>query len=301
MRISTSQFFHQGVTSMLDKQADIAKTQQQLATGERIITPSDDPLAATQVMRLDQAIDVTEQYQRNADVADARLGLEETVLAEVGDILQRVRELAVQANNDTLNADDRRTIAIEVEELQQGLMQQANTRDANGEYLFAGFQTGTEPFTTNGSGTFNFLGDQGQRVLQIGANRQVASGDSGEDIFMRVSDGAGGISSVFDTLYEFSTDLRADNPSQITLTKLDAALEQVRSSRSAVGSRMNSIENQRSVNDSFKLLLQENVSDLRDIDYAEAVSRFEQQLMALQASQQTFIKIEGLSLFNYIR
>jgi flagellar hook-associated protein 3 FlgL len=300
MRLSTSQIFQQAVTAMLNKQAELAKTQQQLATGKQILAPSDDPAAATRILDLNQVIETTSQYQRNADYAETRLSLEETVLTDVGDVLQRIRELSVRANNDTLSAGDRKAIAVEVRINLQGLIQQANSKDANDEYLFAGFKTGTEPFSDTGGGNFIYQGDQGQRSLQIGARRQVAVGDSGADVFMQVDDGAGGSGSMFDVLSDFAIDLEANNPSTITLTRLDSAIDAVLNTRASIGARMNSIEGQRNANDSFSLLLQENRSTLEDLDYAEAVSRFEQQMLALEASQQSFVKVQGLSLFNYL-
>ena len=300
MRLSTSQIFQQAVTSMLDKQAELAKTQQQLATGKQILAPSDDPAAATRILDLDQVIETTSQYQRNADYAETRLSLEETVLTDIGNVLQRIRELSVRANNDTLSAGDRKAIAVEVRINLEGLIQQANSKDANGEYLFAGFKTGTEPFSDTGGGNFVYVGDQGQRSLQIGARRQVAVGDSGADVFMQVDDGAGGTGNMFAVLNDFAVDLEANNPSTTTLTRLDSAIDSVLNTRASIGARMNSIEVQRNANDSFSLLLQENRSNLQDLDYAEAVSRFEQQMLALEASQQSFVKIQGLSLFNYL-
>ncbi len=300
MRLSTSQIFQQAVTSMLNKQAELAKTQQQLATGKQILAPSDDPAAATRILDLDQVIETTSQYQRNADYAETRLSLEETVLTDIGNVLQRIRELSVRANNDTLSAGDRKAIAVEVRINLEGLIQQANSKDANGEYLFAGFKTGTEPFSDTGGGNFVYVGDQGQRSLQIGARRQVAVGDSGADVFMQVDDGAGGTGNMFAVLNDFAVDLEANNPSTTTLTRLDSAIDSVLNTRASIGARMNSIEVQRNANDSFSLLLQENRSNLQDLDYAEAVSRFEQQMLALEASQQSFVKIQGLSLFNYL-
>jgi len=300
MRLSTSQIFQQAVTSMLNKQAELAKTQQQLATGQKLLAPSDDPAAATRILDLNQVIETTDQFQRNADFADTRLSLEETVLTDVGDILQRMRELSVRANNDTLSAGDRLAIAAEVRTNIDGLMQMANSQDANGEYLFSGFKTDTVPFSHDGSGNFTYAGDQGQRNLQIGPKRQVAVGDSGVDVFMKVSDGGGGVGSMFDALYDFMVDLEANNPSTTTLTRLDSAIDSVLNTRATIGARMNVTESQRSANDSFSLVLQENRSSLQDLDYAEAVSRFEQQILALQASQQSFVKIQGLSLFNYL-
>ncbi len=301
MRISTSQIYQQGVQTMLNKQAELAKTQQQVATGDRILAPSDDPAAATRILELNQAIDNNNQFQRNADMADARLGVEEAVLTSFNDQLQRVRELAVQANNDTLTVEDRGSIATEVTEILDSLLQLANTKDSNGEYIFAGYQTGTEPFSHDGMGNFTYAGDQGQRMLQIGSSAQVAIGDSGSDVFMRVDDGAGGTTSVFDAVYEFITDLEADAPSSTTLDRMDSAMDSVFVIRSTIGARMNTIENQRSMNDSFNLLLIDNRSALADLDFAEAIARMEQQMLALEASQRTFARIGGLSLFNYIR
>lgn len=300
MRLSTSQIFHQSVTSMLSQQTELAKTQQQLATGERLLSPSDDPDAATRILDLNHIIETTEQYQRNSDFANTRLALEETVLTDVGELLQRSRELSVQANNATMSANDRESLAFEVRANIGSLIQLSNSQDASGEYLFSGFQAETIPFVDNGLGNFSYDGDQGQRSLQIGARRSVTVGDAGNEVFMKVDDGAGGVDSMFSMLYDFATDLEANTPSATTLTRLDSALDTVLNTRASIGARLNSVENQKTANESFSALLQQNRSELEDLDYAEAVSRFEQQLIALQASQQTFVKIEGLSLFNYL-
>lgn len=300
MRISTSQLYQQGVNAMLDGQARLSKTELQLATGRRMLSPGDDPSAATRVLELDQMINTTHQYQRNADAAETRLNLEETTLEGVGDLLQRVRELAVRANNGTMSAGDRAATAVEVRLHLDGLLQLANNKDASGEPLFGGYQTGVVPFSHDGAGNFSYAGDQGQRYLQIGSTRQVATGDSGSDVFMGMADGSGGITSTFKILYDFATGLESNNPSTVTLTQIDTALDQTLSVRAQIGARMNAIDSQRGINDSFSLMMEQNRSSLEDLDYAEAVSRFEQQLLALQASQQSFVKIEGLSLFNYL-
>ncbi len=300
MRISTFQIYQQGLNSMLSQQADLAKTQEQLATGKNILTPSDDPAAATRVLELGQLIETNSQYQRNADAAETRLALADSVLSQTGDLLQRARDLAVQGNNDTLDASDRTAIAFEVRGILDELMQVANSKEASGEYLFSGYKTSTEPFTTDGAGNFTYNGDQGQRMLQIGPSRKLSSSDDGDQLFMRIDDGAGGTSDMFSVLYDFATDLEANNPSGTSISRMDSALESVLTRRASIGARLNSIDSQRAMNDSFDIELQRNRSALEDLDYAEAVSRFQRQTVALQASQQTFAKIEQLSLFNYL-
>jgi flagellar hook-associated protein 3 FlgL len=191
MRIATSQLFSSALNGMQDKWSQIGRLQQQLSRGERILTPSDDPAATARIMELSEALASTEQYQANGDMANHRLTLEETTLAGASDILQRVRELVVQGGNGTLSAQDRGFIAKEAREQLDALVQLANTQDSNGEYLFAGFQRYTSPFSRNAAGTVNFNGDLGQRSLQIGPNRQVADGDSGQDVFMAIRNGNG--------------------------------------------------------------------------------------------------------------
>ncbi len=191
MRISTSQMQQNGLGRMLEQQAKLLMTQQQIATGKRIINPSDDPAGITNVMGLQQSLKSTEQYQENIDYARARLSLEDTILGGLGDSLNRIRELAVQGNNAILTKDDRITLATEIRQQLGELLSLSNSQDANGEYLFSGFQGKTQPFSVSVSGDYNYSGDDGQRFLQIGLNRQIAETDSGTDLFRAVRNGNG--------------------------------------------------------------------------------------------------------------
>jgi len=300
MRISTFQIYQQSVNSMLTQQADLAKTQQQLSVGKSILTPADNPAAAARVLELGQLIETNSQLQRNADSAETRLRLEEDVLTQTGDLLQVVRGLAVQGNNATYNAVDRQAIAFEVRARLDELMQIANSKEANGEYLFSGYKTSTTPFTDDGLGNFTYNGDQGQRELQIGPTRKIAASDDGNSMFMQIDDGAGGLSDMFSVLYDFSVEMDANTPNGNSIARIDSAIDLVSTKRASIGARLNSIDGQRETNTSFEIELQRNRSSLEDLDYAEAVSRFQRQNIALQASQQTFAKIEQLSLFNYL-
>jgi len=296
MRISTAQWYRQGVDAMLDNQSNLSRTQLQLASGQRMLAPSDDPTAATKVLELDQLLGKVSQFQRNADRAETRLRREEEVLEGMGDILQRVRELAVQGNTDSLTPEDR----LEVRQHLDGLLALANEMDSNGEYLFSGYRTGTPPILDDGSGNYSYQGDQGQRLVQIGSSRHVATNDPGDKVFMGIDDGSGGTTDLFAIVQQFASDLEADSPSGATLTQLDNAIDRISNVRVSIGGRMNAIDNQRGINDSFSMVMETNRSGLEDLDYAEAISRMQQQMLSLQASQQTFMKVEGLSLFNYL-
>jgi flagellar hook-associated protein 3 FlgL len=96
MRVSTTQIFRNGIDSIQQNQVDLSRTQQQLASGRKILSPSDDPAGAVQALQLRSSVDKVEQYQRNADMLAQRLQLSETTVGAVVSGLQRVRELALQ-------------------------------------------------------------------------------------------------------------------------------------------------------------------------------------------------------------
>lgn len=300
MRISTAQIFRQSVDAMLDRQKELSQTELQVASGKRILNPSDDPSATVRILDLKETQQRLLQFQRNADAATAKLDQEETALQGMENLLQRVRELAVQGNNDPLGAEGRSAVAAEIRQHIDSFLQLANTQDANGEYVFAGFQSQTTPFSHDGVGNFSYHGDSGQRMLKIGDSREVAVGDPGS-IFMDFAGAGGGPTNVGEVLYRLATNLEAGNADPEALSDIDTALGSLLNLRAKVGARMNAIDEQKDANDAFDLAVTTVRSSLEDLDYAEAISRFNQQLTALQAAQQSFIKIQDMSLFNFLR
>src|ERR1044071_7784334 len=184
MRISTNGISNTALFNILAQQTQLSRTQSQIATGQRVQTPADDPIAAVHVLELQRALTESEQFGKNANAANNRLELEESALQDIGRLVQNVQERAVQGNNATQGDADRRLIATEIRQRLSELVDIANRRDANGEYLFSGYATRTQPFAQTGS-TVSYFGDQGNRLLQIGPNQRVADGHSGYDVFVR--------------------------------------------------------------------------------------------------------------------
>ncbi|MEP3561166.1 MAG: flagellar hook-associated protein FlgL [Marinobacter sp.] len=182
VRISSQQIFSGGINRMQDINSDLVKTQQQISTGKKVNKPSDDPVAAARILKLDQNLSRVETYQRNADLANNRLKQEESALSSAIDIIQRVRELTVQAGNGSLSANDRKSISSELKERLGQLADVANTRDASGEYIFSGFQGGSPAFVKE-DGAWTYNGDEGQRVLEIDDGVTVPISDHGKGIF----------------------------------------------------------------------------------------------------------------------
>ncbi|MGZ5029470.1 MAG: flagellar hook-associated protein FlgL [Methylobacter sp.] len=460
MRISTAWSQQLSVDAMAGQQTKLAKVQQQLSSGLKVSVPSEDPAAAVRILDLDKTIAITNQYQSNIATVRGRLNIEESALATSGNILDRAKELTIQAKNGTLNSSDRLTIKTEVDQLIQELAGVANTKNANGEFIFSGDLSTVPAFAKNATtGQYVYQGGPQQRTLQIGPARQIADGDLGFNVFENItsSSPAAGqsvdqngnpirIRSIFSTLKALSDALSSNfnaspgvitgtkflrygldysNPPQpagtttfdlsatvppampvkvtidlsnqkftgveglvteinnqlaatpipapgtgvsssaiqarsngnriefvsaatganssITindstpasgtfltdagfsngqnkigadlpvapvqvfqsqlddvLTDLSAAQDSFLQARTSVGTRLNALDDQESQNGKFVVDTQATLSQTQDLDYAEAISRFQLQSTALQAAQQAFGKVKDLSLFHYL-
>ena len=191
MRISTSAIYQLKVQNLLEQQAALSKTQSQIATGKRVQTAADDPVAAAQLSKLADTQAQAEQFGKNSALVTNRLQTEEQALADAHAVLQRTRELVLQANTATLSDGDRTSIATELKSRLDEIMSIANRKDANGEYLFAGYAGGTQPFSRGQAGAVNYLGDSGARSVPVGAGLSVQDSDTGSHVFMSIPAGNG--------------------------------------------------------------------------------------------------------------
>ena len=412
MRISTLQSFNQGLNSIMDNQSQVSKTQQQVSTGRRVLTPADDPIAATKILQLQQDSALREQFEKNIAGAKGRLALEETQMAGITENLDRLKELTIQAGDGAANMSDRQDIAFEVNAILEATVDLMNSKDAGGEYLFGGFKGGTQPFQKNENGRYDYAGDEGQRFISIASSTTVATGDNGKNLFVDVessdntfntqinpNNGGSGVinpgfvvdqeeyddlypedliitfnpetaisppgpnytvrqasdgrvvegidkqgyesgdkitiagieikisgkvqsgdefmvnssekQSLTDTIYRLkdALDSLEDNPedSEVlknllanTLDNLDYAQASISQVRSEVGARLNIVENTEAQAADIDLVSKEVLSKLSDVDFAEAVSRLTLQTFLLETAQQSYAKIQNLSLFNQL-
>lgn len=399
MRISTAGMHYAALTALLDQQSVLSNTQNQIASGKRVRTPADDPVAAVHILELQRALSESDQFNRNADMAKNRLTLEEQALADATTLIQRVQEQTIQGNNGSVDPASRRMLATEVRSRLQELVDIANRRDANGEYLFSGFASMTQPFAQTG-GAITYFGDQGTRALQIGPDQRVVDGHSGSAVFMAVPEGNGtfvthaaagntgngviaggtlvdpaswvpgdytlrftsdsgdyeivdgaatvvatgtytadsaisfnganinmtgmpaqndsftiarsGSEDIFTTLGRLAETLESSTATEAeraqfnsematVLQQLEQIGDHLLGVRAEVGTRLSTIESAQEALADRKVELETTTSQLRDLDYAEAVSRMNQQLVGLQAAQASYTRIAQLSLFDYLR
>ncbi|MCK8067287.1 flagellar hook-associated protein FlgL [Cobetia sp. 1CM21F] len=419
MRISTQTLYAQGVTSMLDQQAAFSKVSEQLATGKRVVNPSDDPSAASQAVTISQSQAVNEQFSDSRTTARNNLSIEESALNQVTDTITRVQSLIVQAGNGTLSDSDRDALATELEGSREVLLGLANSTDGNGNYLFGGMSGDTAPFGEDGS----YRGDDEQRQQRVDSSRLMEVNHTGSQIFggvasgnqqlarqtsesesslpitfkgpevidtaarvdgaaysvsidaagvtisgtdadgndLQVLDGEGnplpspvaysdgmtlafnglsmtlsgdeqqvaeaqaegkatqlvveegeasadlfanldGLISALSTPIESEADQAAFNNAISTASRqFSNSLDNVLTVRADVGTKLNELDSLDIIGDDRELNYASTRSDLIDLDYNEAISDYSLTQVGLQASQQAFSDISGMSLFDYLR
>jgi flagellar hook-associated protein 3 FlgL len=178
------------ISAMTTLEANLSKTQSQIATNLSFTTPSQNPVAAGAVNNYTQALSQSQQYDTNANSAQGRLSIEDNTLSQVQSALQSLRDLALQANSGTQSAQNRSAIATQATQIQATLVSLANTQDGNGEYIFGGFNTQTPPFALSAAGA-TYSGDQGQRQVQIAAGQTIPDSDNGATVFNNIRTGNG--------------------------------------------------------------------------------------------------------------
>lgn len=404
MRISTSSFYEKSQAAMSSQQENLLRVQQQMGSMSKILTPSDDPIAATRALGVTQAIALNSQYAASRGDAIQTLSLEENALQGVTTILQDVKAMVVQAGNGTLTDADRASIATALQSSLDQLQGLANADDGNGQYLFAGFKSVSPPFIKQSDGSVLYAGDQGQRLMQVDISRQMAATDNGRSIFQTVQGGAGYVNSgssantgtgvfgpntvVDSTDPNYGKDFSISFPTagtyqvdtvppgaipvsagayieggaiqfggvQLSISgapmagdsfsvasaknagadifgaisdaiaalrkpldtgsnanraqflnamstanrKISNGHDNVLTVRSSVGSRLQELDALNTTGSTRVQFDKSHLSDLQDLDYATAISELYQRQTALQATQQAFVKIQKLSLFNFL-
>lgn len=303
MKISTSFLFDRATDRMSTLQNQLATTQAQLSVSKQVLSPSDAPDQAAAIQRLKGEVQRQESHSALLKNALNRYQAEETALSSAGDILVHLKELGIQAANDTLGLDDRKTIGAEMKALRDQLLSLGNSRDDSGNYLFSGTRVKTPAFSEDGSGRVMYDGDQTQTRIPAGVERTVQYTRAGTDVFQRVVRPDGSSAGFFDALDQMIAAVDGSNTQAIQQGNADLAQmhNALSLSLAQTGSDQKVVQSQLDVLDETSLRLKSSLSEIEDLDYAEAVTRMNKEMMALQAAMGSFSKISGLSLFDYIR
>ncbi|WP_404298397.1 flagellar hook-associated protein FlgL [Halomonas sp.] len=310
MRVSTVTMFEQSTNALNRQQGEFLKVGQQIASGRRVVNPSDDPQASSRAVAVSQAKAVTEQYADSRISARNSLSQVESVLNSVSDAIASAKTLLIQGANDTLSDADRESVAAELNGIYQTLIGQANATDGNGRYLFGGYKDDVPPFQEIIAGVITYEGDTNVRQQRVDATRLMEVSENGSTIFS-FEDSEGNEVKLFETLENALGALSdPDNPDpgfdfretiNASMRELDASLDNVLTRRASVGARLNELDVVDSVAGNRMLNYEQTLSDLVDLDYAEAISEYSLRQVGLQAAQKAFVDIKSLSLFDYLR
>ncbi len=191
MRISTATIYNNALYLMQNQQAALSQTQNEVSSGLKVQTPADDPAAMVGILQIQQQQSALTQYGTNSSALQNRLQTGEQAVTNTTSAVQQVYQLALQANNSTLNASDRQNIIAQLKQLNDQLSNLANSKDSNGEYLFSGTAAGIQPFSRNSSGNMTYSGSAVSRTIQTGAAQYVSDVDTGADVFMNIPQGNG--------------------------------------------------------------------------------------------------------------
>jgi flagellar hook-associated protein 3 FlgL len=304
MQISTYSNYAIGSFDMSNLQNSIQQLQEQLDTQQSVNTPSDNPVAATQILQLDESNSRNTQFVSNTQGASSSMSLIDNAMSNVSGLLSNMKSLVVQAGSGTIDASQLQMMQQQVNQDYTQMMSYANTTDGRGDYLFGGNKVGNPPFTADSNLNATYNGDTGQRVVQITDSSSVPVTQVGSQVFGNSTSPT----ALFDSMQQLSQLLgQSTKPAnfstqlQTIMSSLDNAQNQVLSVQASVGAAEQENSAIQSSNQNLGVLYQTSINNLQQLDLPKAISDFTMAQTSLQYSQLTFSKVTQLSLFNYLQ
>ncbi len=303
MRISTNTIYQSGLTKINTLQSEQIKLQQQISTGRRIGSPSEDPIASARALEISSAQAVNTKFADTRQTAQLKLNTLESNLDSVTSLLVATQSTLVAAGNGAYSDQQRGYIATELKGSLEALISLANSKDASGNYLYAGFQTSTQPFTASATGA-SYAGDSNQQLLQVDSQRQMEVNASGDNVFQTAGNDVFATMSNLVTL--LNTPLTAATQAAFTsglataMSQMQGATDNVLNVRASVGSKLKEIDALDTAGSDRALQYSKSLSELQDLDYASALSDLSKNQMIMEAAQKSFVTVTGLSLFKLL-
>ena len=293
MRVSTNMQFTLAQSTINNRRVELLKIQEQIATGRRINTFAEDPVASRKVLQEQGTLRATESWRRTSGEAQLLLETADSVLANVGDALDRAYELAVQMANDTYSSENRQAAADEVRQLRERVVELANS-ERNGRTLFSGLGNQSDPFALDGA----FSGDTGRLQVPVGRRAFLDATLGGGEPFL---DAAGGRNTI-ETLIELENRIRTDDGAQVSdlLDEVQATIDRAAGARQQIGQRLTRLENILDALDRSELAANATLAQERDTDIAEAVVQLRESETGLQAALSITGRLDDLSLLNFM-
>jgi len=293
MRVSTPMQFTLAQGTINERRSELLRVQEQIATGRRVNTFAEDPVASRKILREQSTLRSTESWRRTSGEARLLLETSDSVLASVGDSLDRAYELAVQMANDTNGPENRQNAADEIRQIRERVVELANS-ERNGRTLFSGLGNQPDPFALDGT----FSGDTGRLEVPVGRRAFLDATLGGGEPFL---DDSGGRNTI-ETLIELENRMRSDDGAQISdiIDEVQQTIDRAAGSRQQIGLRLTRLENIEDALDRAELAANVTLAEERDTDIAEAVVELRESETGLQAALSITGRLDDLSLLNFL-
>lgn len=294
MRVSTNQLQQLMMNSLQSGAVDFSKVSQQMATGKRILRPSDDPMGTVQLMALKKEQANLSQYNANIGNARSHLGSAETYVTSISDTFLKLRDLTLAAGNGTLGLSERQALASEISSLKAALIDTGNARGSDGKYLFAGSQVNTAPISASNS----YQGDNLARAVSISAGVQVTTNVDIEKVFFAGNNLLNDLDNFLTVLNTNAGNIGADVTTM--LDSIDSSIDANLELLTQVGARINTLDKVLATNNDINLYSKTLQLKLESLDYGVASMELTQAELALQTTQLVYTKVNQLNLFDHM-
>lgn len=299
----TAAFYDSSTRAMAGLRGRAEATETRIATGERLARSSDDPIAASRLRTLDRADRLGKIDLANANRASADLSSADNALSQMSALVIRARELAMQAGNGTLSAENRAAIGAEMASLQGQLVDIANFRGTAGHALFGG-QTGGNAYTVDSGGNAVYIGTASTEPAELGEGISVTRGLTGPEILnFSIGGTPGSLPATIKTLADALTGGSPD-PAQSArdaIAGFDSGLNTLTTAQTIVGARLVQVDGAIERNTVMTGARAQELADTGGADLAASITELKQTMLVLEASQASFARMSALSLFNILR
>jgi flagellar hook-associated protein 3 FlgL len=290
MRVSTDSFYQNILQGLLTRSSDLKKIEEKVSSGKNLNRPSDDPIAMVSLLNFQTALSRVEQYKQNINTGNLWLSSGETAISQVSDIANQAQQLASQMSTGGQTNAARAQAANQVDQLLDQAISLGNTQVA-GKYIFAGYRTSAPPFsktTVGGVETVTYSGDTNDFQIQVGRNEQVTVGKNGQTVFVD--------SNLFAALENLKQAIiNNDLPTiQQQASILQGTEDSLQTQLADVGIRENRLTDKQNLLTQWSNNIQNQISDLENVDYNQAILELQQKQTAYQVALESAAKISQM-------